>query len=358
MAEKENEMTEQTEQINVPREINKTPVGYMLSSVVIFTLTLAVFRVIAKNVFEVDSTQMTMISIGVITLYLSAIFRYIAAPNVGVVEFNFPKMETLVMRWSPGLHILWVPIKPLMYVKNIVNCAEDMEEVTMGVEDDNLGKADMVEFVDAESGVHIQLIFKVFDPILVTYAIDDYKNAAANRIEARLRRGFAGMKLEKAMSDVEKDSDLAKEIFQEINESITKWGVRLVNPQGEISIINFILEQTLKDARNKILIAEKTKEGTIIESRGKAESIRLVKEAEGSGEAQKVVNFSKATRVGNKVAMDYHLRTKMAESMKDSTVIATSGDGNVNLPTQFAASFFGVGEGYKKKNKPEENKED
>ena len=201
--------------------------------------------------------------IGLIATYLFAILKYVKPPFKWVIEINIPGQEVIKMVWESGLHFLWFPVKPFMYVRNELNCADEAIIATLGVDDGRPGGISPIEFIDSSAGVMIQIILRVVDPILATYAVDDYRKAAIDRIEANFRRFLSTMKLDDAIKDVESRSKHSKETFAEVNKALAGWGVKITNPDQEITILDFILSKEIIAQRDKILQADKDREALI-----------------------------------------------------------------------------------------------
>lgn len=295
-----------------------------------------------------------LVILGILVIYFSLIVKYVAPPFEWVIEINLPWLETIKIVWKSGLRLLWLPIKPLMFVRNKLYCADKEIIVTMGVADKNPGNPSLVEFIDASAGVIIQLILKVEDPLKATYEIENYETAAVQRAESTFRKIFAGMKLDEAMTDVDKRSKISCETYEDVNEAISDWGVALTNPGKEITIIDFVLSDDLTAERQRVINAEKarreaittaegTKAVTILTKQGEAEGIRLVKEAEGKSEGEKVKLLRDHLGLSNGEAIEYLLKLGMIDAVKGSTIIATSRDGELNTPVGLAATMFAAG---------------
>jgi len=291
--------------------------------------------------------------LGLVIIYLSLAIKYVNPPFRWVIEKNFPGKGTTKEIWDPGLRFLWFPIKPLMFVRNKLFCADKKILVTMGIDDGNPGDPSLVEFKDASAIVKIQLILKVFDPIMATYAVDNYEQASIDRAEATYRRTFAGMLLDEAMVNISERSRIAQEAFKDINRAIKKWGVVLTNPQKEVTILDFVLSDDLVKQRQLILNAEKeyqkslkdakaAKKVAILTAEGKAKATLLLREAEGKGEGDKIKLLMDQVGLSREEAVAYLLQLGMIDAVKGSTLIATSEGGDLNFPIKMAATMAAV----------------
>lgn len=294
-----------------------------------------------------------LVILGILVIYFSLIVKYVAPPFEWVIEINLPWLETIKIVWKSGLRLLWLPIKPLMFVRKKLYCADKEIIVTMGVADKNPGNPSLVEFLDASAGVIIQLILRVEDSIKATYEIEDYETAAVQRAESTFRKIFAGMKLDDAMTNVDKRSKITSQTYTDVNSAISEWGVALTNPGEEITIVDFVLSDDVIAERQRVLNAEKayresvraaegTKAVTILTKQGEAEGIRLIKEAEGKSEGEKVKLLMDQLGLSKEAAIDYLLKLGMISAVTGSTLIATSEDGKLNTPVTLAATMFAV----------------
>lgn len=310
---------------------------------------------------------------GLIATYLLAVLRYANPPFKWIIEKNLPWYKdkppygkSRVEVWGPGLHFLWFPVKPFMYVRNKLNCADETIIATLGVNDGRPGGISPIEFTDSSAGVMIQIVLKVIDPLLATYAVDDYRKAAIDRIEANFRRFLSTMTLDDAIKDLESRGKLCRETFDDVNEALAGWGVAITNPEKEITILDFILSDKIIAERDKILQADKDREATIkaadanrqkkiLDAQGDSEAIRLVREAEGTGEAEKVHLLAEKLKMPPEDAINYLLKLGMLKTLEGATIIATSEGGRLNAPIDLAATLFAVDDARKKTAKKEED---
>ena len=286
-----------------------------------------------------------LIFLGILVIYLSAVIRYVKPPFEWVIESNLPwEKETQKQVWKGGLHFLWFPIPPFMYVRNKIYCGDVKKILTIGVADKNPGNPSLVEFSDTSASVIAQVILRVTDPIKATYEIEagEYESAALERIEGNFRKILSGMTLDVAMSNVDARSEISKKAFQEVNKAIKKWGVAIVNANKEIPIIDFIVQDSDLLERAKILKAEKDYKVTIKTAEATKQRTVLERSGEGEGEAIKVSLLAEKLGIENAQAADYLLRKDMIEAVKSSTLIATSEGGNLNTPVGLAQTMFAI----------------
>ena len=288
---------------------------------------------------------------GCIVVYLTATFRYVPMPEKWVVERNYPGKETdkIIKVWEPGIHFLWLPVKPFMFIKKKIYCADEDILITIGVTDENEGGESLIEFEDVSAGVHVQLILRVIDPIKATYEIENYRRASIDRVEANFRKAAGTMKLDKIMNDKKAQNRIAKSAFRDVNTAIEKWGVAVVNPGEEITILDFILNTKTIEQRDKLLAAQKDAQVKITLAEATKQESVLLGEGQGIGEFKKIEALAKSLGITNKEAITYLLKNKMIDAVKGSTIIATSEGGNLNTPINLAATMFAVDDTRSKK---------
>lgn len=326
-----------------------------------------------------DWQQILGVIFGGVVIYLSCIIRWVNKPFNWVVETNFPGgMHSYV--WEPGLHFLWVPIKPLMYVKNKIPVATDQPfKVQMG-SDQGLGDPDPVEFADDSAGVDFQVILRVPDgpaAIKATYGIVDerdllsrqsttvsnpealqlapYQVASLNRVESFLRSHLGKTKIDEAMGDSERRT-IQDNVRSEVTEKIAAWGVELIS----ISLTNFRLRPETIKIREQLLNSKKAaeaqaqaalgeKQATITIAEGKKSAAITI--AEGDREAAKLAGFGEQERIlavhgagldpAHAAAYIIAREANQAIAKGNATIIATSEGGNMN----FAATVAGIAKG-------------
>ena len=298
--------------------------------------------------------------VGLLVIYISLVVRIVRPPERWVVEINLPWEKTTIKDvWEPGFHFLYFPVKPIMYVRDMVYCADKTFTMTMGADDGNPGDKSLVDFKDAASTVAVQIIMKVIDPTKATYNVDNYSKASLDLVEGAYRKVFANMTLDDAMTDLDKRSGIAKRVFADINTSIQEWGVALTNPSKELTILDFCLSDNLLSERQKVINAEKdakvtttaaeaTSKATVLKAEGEAAATILLQNAEGKGESEKIQLLISQLGLTKEQAIEYLLKLGMIDAVKGSTLIATSEGGTLNTPVGLAQTMFAVNDAQKK----------
>jgi len=278
--------------------------------------------------------------LGVIITYLGFVFRYVPPPFCWVIEKNFPGMETVKTVWHPGIHFLWIPIEPFMFVRAKWFCADSKMTMTIGVSDNNPGGPSLVEFIDSSAGVIVQIVLRVTDPIMATYEASDAIGMALQKIEADFRKILSTFSLDEAMSNADKRSQITKDIFKEINAAIKAWGIELTNPGEELTIIDFVLSPETLAQRGKILQAKKDAEVTVTLAKAEREANILRGKGIGKSEAKRIAIIAEQLQISEAEVMKYIINKGLVEAFNSpgSTFFATKGGLEEMLATLLAGA--------------------
>lgn len=307
-----------------------------------------------------------LVPVAFVVAYLFAIMRYVKPPEEWVVEINIPGKDTKKIKWEPGLHFLWVPIRPFMYVRSKVPVNKQKEVLRVG-EEEGLGTSGKIELANASAAIVAQVVFRVIDPIAATYEIDDYRSAVINKIESLIRQLLGGKDLDEALKEDTK-KNITDYIKDESNSNgirslMASWGVEL----DDVSIIDFVLDEETdrkrreilnakKDADAEVLRAKGRKKARVAEAKGEAEAIRLMAEAErirqallGEGQGDYIKAIADKTGSSIEEVMAFIRSEQFFEAIKGSTIFSMSEGGGLNFPASFAAVFKAFSEGMKGK---------
>jgi len=326
--------------------------------------------------FFMNSVYFWGVIIVVIILYLFLAIRWVNNPFHWIVEMNFPGgMHPYV--WEPGLRMLWLPIKPFMFVKNKVDMAQKPVTIHMGIKA-GIGRPDPVDFKDTKAGVLVQVIYRVIDAIKATYHVQEsdlsivshddtgretlllyrgYERATLNRIEAELRSFFGSFEFDDANQDSKK-SEIELAVLGKIKRDILdNWGVEVLL----IDIIDFVLDEKTAEIRQGRLTAKVTAEVlattaegekkaaiTIAEGRKQAtitvaEGDQMAAQLAGQGEKERLQAVASAG-LDSVHAAAYVIARGANESIAkgNATIIATSEGGNMAFPATMAGLVKGM----------------
>lgn len=319
-----------------------------------------------------DTLFITEILFGVLVIYLAFALRWVKKPMRWVVELNIPFFPTYSFIWRPGIHVMWIPIPPIMYVREEIPVTTHQPFKMQVGSNQGLGNPDPVEFSDDSAGVDIQVTLMVENEeaaLLATYKVQDtsdliarqsaptvdelqlrpYQRASLNHVESQLRALFGKEKLDDAIRKLDREA-IQNGVKDTVGEIIKAWGVTLIN----VAIVDFRLSDETLGIRQKVLNAEKEAEVTRLESEAErdatvrlAEGKKRAAELEGEGERARVGALKELGLAANHSAA-YHLARANVDAFGQAktTIIATSEGGNVSqLATMagLAKGLFGGG---------------
>lgn len=303
--------------------------------------------------------------IGVLILYLSLAIRWVPKPYNWIIEMNFPGRPTGSYTWGPGLRILWLPIKPIMFVREKIDMAQKPITLHIGMPT-GVGRPDPVDFKDIKAGALVQVIYQVIDPLLATYAVQEhdlnitsidevgqetsitlkgYERASLNKIEADLRSFFGRYKFDDANQDLAK-TEIETGVLAIGREALKNWGIMV----HLIDIIDFILGPEAAALREQRLAADIQAEIYIKEAEGqKTATITL---AEGNKQAAQMAGEGEGNRLRAVMgigllpheAAAYVLAQESTKALAQAktTVIATSEGGNMSQLASLGGMMKGI----------------
>lgn len=315
------------------------------------------------------TSQMIGIFFGVVIIYLALAIRWVPKPYHWVIEINFPGAKTMAYEWEPGIHVLWFPVKPIMFVRSNIDTAQKPVTVHLGMgEGKGVGRPDPIDFKDTKAGAMIQVIYQVIDPVKATYHVQEndlhlkstdesgqsvpivfkgYERATLNKLEAELRSLFGSYDFDKANEDKIKtlveDAVMGNEALHEI---IAEWGVKVL----VVDIIEFILDKDVSDLRQRRLAAKTQAE--VLKTEAEGEKTATITIAEGKKQAALLAGEGERDRL--KVVMAAGLDSQHAAAYviaqgsieqlgkANTTIIATSEGGNMSFPATVAGMFKGM----------------
>ncbi len=137
------------------------------------------------------------------------------------------------------------------------------------------------------------LYFQVIDPVKASYGIDDYRFASIQIAQTTMRSIIGKMELDKTFEEREM---INSNIVDAIDKASDPWGVKVTRYE----VRNITPPQSIKDAMEKQMRAEREKRAVIAESEGERASRINVAEGEkqeliakSEGEMQRKINEAK-----------------------------------------------------------------
>ncbi|MDR2339524.1 MAG: paraslipin [Deltaproteobacteria bacterium] len=140
------------------------------------------------------------------------------------------------------------------------------------------------------------LYLTVIDPHLASYGVNNYYNAAIQMSQTTMRSVIGKLELDKTFEERE---TINAEIIGAVDKASSPWGVKI----NRYEVKNITPPQSIKDAMEKQMRAEREKRALIAESEGekmaminKAEGNKLANIAVAEGERQKLINISEGEK--------------------------------------------------------------
>ena len=140
------------------------------------------------------------------------------------------------------------------------------------------------------------LYLTVMDPHLASYGISNYHVAAIQMSQTTMRSVIGKLELDKTFEERE---TINAEIIGAVDKASAPWGVKI----NRYEVKNITPPQSIKDAMEKQMRAEREKRALIAESEG--EKMAMINKAEGNklaainiaeGERQKLINISEGEK--------------------------------------------------------------
>lgn len=177
-----------------------------------------------------------------------------------------------------GFHVLIPFMDKVAYRHSLKEIAMDVQPQTC-ITKDNVS-------VEVDGILYVQ----VFDPKKASYGIDDYKFAVSQLAQTTMRSIIGKLELDKTFEEREA---INGSIVQAVDEASDPWGVKVTRYE----VKNILPPQSIKDAMEKQMRAEREKRALIAESEGdrqaqinraEGQKQELIRESEG--EKQKQIN--------------------------------------------------------------------
>lgn len=219
----------------------------------------------------------TIILIGVIIFLLIAFlstFKVVPQRSVYIVE----RLGKYSRSLEAGFHILIPFIDKIAYKQNLKEQAIDVAS-QICITRDNIA-------VEVDGILYLQVI----DPQKASYGIDNYKFAVVQISQTTMRSIIGKMELDKTFEERE---TVNGSIVEAVDKASGPWGIKV----SRYEVKNISPPQSIKDAMEKQMRAEREKRAQIAESEGdkqakinRAEGEKQETIARSEGEKQKRIN--------------------------------------------------------------------
>lgn len=220
------------------------------------------------------STVLLVAVIVIVLIVLLRSVRVVPQKSAFIVERLGKYQQTL----EAGFHILIPFIDRVAYIHSLKETAIDVESQTC-ITRDNVS-------VEVDGILYLQVV----DPKKASYGIDNFRFASTQIAQTTMRSVIGKLDLDKTFEERETINAV---IVEAVDKASDPWGVKV----SRYEIKNIIPPQSIKDAMEKQMRAEREKRAMIAESEGdkqakinRAEGDKQELIARSEGEKQKRIN--------------------------------------------------------------------
>ena len=220
------------------------------------------------------STIIIVVIIVFVLIILLKAARVVPQKSAYIVERLGKYRQTL----EAGFHLLIPFIDRVAYIHTLKETAIDVESQTC-ITKDNVA-------IEVDGILYLQVI----DPNKASYGIDNYKFASTQIAQTTMRSVIGKLELDKTFEEREMINSI---IVEAVDKASDPWGVKVTRYE----IKNIVPPQSIKEAMEKQMRAEREKRAQIAESEGdkqarinRAEGTRQELIANSEGEKQRRIN--------------------------------------------------------------------
>ncbi len=267
-------------------------------------------------------TILLIISGVVLFIILIRSLRIVPQKSAFIIERLGKYSKTL----EAGFHLLVPFFDRVAYTHSLKEIAIDVESQTC-ITRDNVS-------VEVDGILYIQII----DPVKASYGIENYKYASIQIAQTTMRSVMGKMDLDKTF---EERDNINSVIVLAVDQASDPWGVKVTRYE----IKNIVPPQSIKDAMEKQMRAEREKRAVIAESEGE----RQANINQADGERQAVIARSEGEKIRKineaegKAAEIEKIATATAYGLKEiARVIADKGGAdavNLRIAEQYIQEF-------------------
>lgn len=233
---------------------------------------------------ELQVSPLTIVLIGVIVFALVVFFKTIriVPQKMAFIIERLGKYSTTL---EAGFHILIPFLDKVAYKHTLKEQAVDVPPQSC-ITKDNIA-------VEVDGILYMQVV----DPKKASYGIDNYRFAATQLAQTTMRSVMGKLDLDKTFEERETINSV---IVEAVDKASDPWGVKVTRYE----VKNILPPQSIKDAMEKQMRAEREKRATIAESEGdrqakinRAEGFKKEMIAKSEGEKQKRINEAEGRAV-------------------------------------------------------------
>jgi len=233
---------------------------------------------------ELQVNPLTIVLIGVLVFALVVFFKTIriVPQKMAFIVERLGKYSTTL---EAGFHILIPFLDKVAYKHTLKEQAVDVPPQAC-ITKDNIA-------VEVDGILYMQVV----DPKKASYGIDNYRFAATQLAQTTMRSVMGKLDLDKTFEERETINSV---IVEAVDKASDPWGVKVTRYE----VKNILPPQSIKDAMEKQMRAEREKRANIAESEGdrqakinRAEGFKKEMIAKSEGEKQKRINEAEGRAV-------------------------------------------------------------
>ncbi len=233
---------------------------------------------------DVNSAVLTIILVGILLFALIVFFKTIriVPQKMAFIVERLGKYSTTL---EAGFHILVPFLDKVAYKHTLKEQAVDVAPQQC-ITKDNIA-------VEVDGILYMQVV----DPKKASYGINNYQFASAQLAQTTMRSVMGKLELDKTFEERE---TINSAIVDAVDKASDPWGVKVTRYE----VKNIMPPQSIKDAMEKQMRAEREKRATIAESEGdrqakinRAEGEKQQMIAQSEGEKQKRINEAEGRAV-------------------------------------------------------------
>lgn len=168
---------------------------------------------------------------------------------------------------------------------------------------------------NASVEANVVIFFSITDPYLYYYGAEEPEVSMVLLAITTLRNIISGMCLEDAL---QARTEINKQIRQEVDIATNNWGIKV----NRVEVKEFILSKEMKEAMNKVLIAERIKRATILEAEGRAQAYTTIKEAQVTPDILKLEGYKTLQSISDGKANKVFIPNDLSEFITGAHVVA------------------------------------
>lgn len=249
-----------------------------------------------------------IIIFALIIVILAMSLRIVPESSCAVIEF----LGSFKVVWQKGLHFK-IPI--LERIRNYVSLKEQVADF-------------LPQPVITKDNVTMQIdtvvYYKIFDPRLYTYGVENPVNALENLTATTLRNIIGDLELDETLTSRDTINGRMQAILDEATDT---WGIKV----NRVELKNILPPREIQEAMEKQMKAEREKRQTLLEAEAHQQSV--VARAKGdkeakilAAEAERDAAIAIATGEAEKIRLVYEAEangiTKLKEAGADESILA------------------------------------